>query len=215
MSFFEPPPPPPRKERSPRLPWHGPPDNYVGGAAAIELVLARSADAAVSIGGFVAYPTGFELTLRTRVREPLASPGADDPLFPWRGVRTGEAGVAPEMLRFGIQLSDGGKATNLAPQRAGVDPEEAPSGPVLWPQGGGGGNGRSDYRVWIHPLPPPGALTFVCEWPVHGIPETRREVDASVIREAAGRAQELWPEPTTEPGDGWWSSYGTATVGTE
>jgi hypothetical protein len=46
--------------------------------------------------------------------------------------------------------------------------------------------------VW--PLPPAGTLAFVCEWPLRGIVETRAEIDAAPILEAAGRAEVLWPE---------------------
>jgi hypothetical protein len=47
---------------------------------------------------------------------------------------------------------------------------------------------------WVWPLPPPGPVTFVCEWPAHGIGESRADVDARLIREAAVRAVPLWPD---------------------
>ena len=42
-------------------------------------------------------------------------------------------------------------------------------------------------------LPPPGPLAFVVEWPARGIPETRVEIDASLVLEAADRAAPVWP----------------------
>ena len=51
-----------------------------------------------------------------------------------------------------------------------------------------------DGRVGVWPLPPPGPVSFVCELPARGIPESRVEVDAQLILDAAGRAIRLWPE---------------------
>jgi hypothetical protein len=48
--------------------------------------------------------------------------------------------------------------------------------------------------VWVWGLPPPGPLAFVCEWPARGIPETRVEIDAGLVLEAAGRAVAIWPD---------------------
>jgi hypothetical protein len=45
------------------------------------------------------------------------------------------------------------------------------------------------------PIPPPGQLAFVCEWPALQIPLTRATLDAEVIRDAARRAVVLWPAP--------------------
>jgi hypothetical protein len=49
-------------------------------------------------------------------------------------------------------------------------------------------------RYWIWPLPPAGPVTFVCQWPALGIPESRADVDAELILDAAARAVQLWPE---------------------
>lgn len=77
--------------------------------------------------------------------------------------------------------------------------EEAPPDPAryirLVPAGGHGGGRHSRQELWIWPLPPPGPVAFVCEWPRYGIPETRVEVEGAVIRDAAGRAEEIWPAP--------------------
>jgi hypothetical protein len=37
-------------------------------------------------------------------------------------------------------------------------------------------------------------LGFVCEWPGRGIAESRAELDAASILEAAGRAVTLWSD---------------------
>jgi hypothetical protein len=51
-----------------------------------------------------------------------------------------------------------------------------------------------EVDVWVWGLPPPGPLAFVCEWPARGIPETRVEIDAGLVLEAAARAVAIWPE---------------------
>jgi hypothetical protein len=55
------------------------------------------------------------------------------------------------------------------------------------------------------PLPPPGPLSFVCEWPAAGIPLTRAQIDAQALIDASARAQEIFPN---QPDDtlGWHSS---------
>jgi hypothetical protein len=48
--------------------------------------------------------------------------------------------------------------------------------------------------VWVWGLPPPGQLAFVCEWPARNIPETRVEIEAGLVLEAASRAVPIWPD---------------------
>ena len=61
--------------------------------------------------------------------------------------------------------------------------------------GGGGGSNRSWHsQFWVHPLPPPGSLSFVATWPEFGVAEARVELEAEVILSAAARATVLWPE---------------------
>ncbi len=54
--------------------------------------------------------------------------------------------------------------------------------------GGGGGGRRYDMGYWVWPLPPPGPVTFVCEWPAYGIPENHVVVEGALFLAAAGRA---------------------------
>ena len=96
------------------------------------------------------------------------------------------------LLRFGVQFADGRKATNL--DRPSYDPEHEPDRPVLSEHGGGGGGSAWDMEYWVWPLPPAGPFAFVCEWPGRGIAESRTEIDAAAILEAAGRAVTLWPD---------------------
>jgi hypothetical protein len=196
MSFFE---PPPRTTASvfravvvsPPA-WLGPPHNALPGIAPVELIVARTEDTVVAIAGIQAYPEGFGFTLNLRLRTVSAR---EEQQFPYLLDRVGSEGNAlpDEFLRFGVQFADGRKATNL--DRPPYDPEgQAPDRPVLNQHGGGGGGATWDMEHWVWPLPPAGPFTFVCAWPSRGIAESRAEIDAASIREAAGRAVTLWPD---------------------
>ena len=149
-------------------------------------VLARTDDVALAIDGLRAYPNGFMFGLvvvfrrspRGRHSDVMASLhhlSPDEPL-------------GDEVLRLGVRFPDGRTATNLDRPFAHLGAGR----PMLVARGGGGGGRRWDQDFWVHPLPPPGALAFVCEWPVHGIEETMLTVDAADIRVAASRAVPLF-----------------------
>jgi hypothetical protein len=53
---------------------------------------------------------------------------------------------------------------------------------------------------WLWPLPPAGPVAFVVEWPSEGIAETRVEIDATLLREAAARSEVLWEDHGPAPG---------------
>jgi hypothetical protein len=195
--FFKPPPePPPEPPPRPQPEWFGPPTGTLPGVVPIELVLARSALAAVCVTRISAYPTGFAFDLLT-----LSDADADENLDPHmmgRRHRSTTSGGTDEQLRLGVQFADGSKATNVG---AFAFSEEKPEGPVLRPQGGGGSPGGWQFGYWVWPLPPPGRLALVCEWPAASIPLTRHEIDAQVVLDAAARAQHVFPPGTpSRPG---------------
>ncbi len=197
MSFFEPPEPSPESPPPPALPelpeWLGPPDNVLGAAVALDLIAARSENAAVCLESATAYPTGVQFRIdvrwRAEVKSISMSAAWDQELRPSQDLPAG-------LFRAGFQLADGSKATWLgASWRAGATrlrPDVRPNGPVLWPGAGGGGSRRWEQDLWLWPLPPEGRLEFVCEWPALGIELTRAELDSRQIREAARRIQTLW-----------------------
>lgn len=210
--FFEPPPKPevpePRHYRMP--PWLGPPHGTLPGVVASERILARTDKVAVCVTRLAAYPTGFELdvvTMSSDDEDGLASLMFDHhhPMHRWA---TDE--IPPELLRFGVQFSDGSKATSTGDFHHDHQP---PARPVMNPGGGGGGGGSWCQTQWVWPLPPPGTLTLVCEWPAMDIPLTRSELDAQLILDAAARAQVIFyeehlPEPPDEddgPSPGGWT----------
>lgn len=210
MSFFESPPPPrpPDDVQGPQPAWIGPAENVLGASADLELVLARTEDVAVGVNGFVAEPNGVAFLLDFR-RRFGAFPGSEwgRPFPPMHPSETrGEAD-----FRFGVQFSDGRKATTLQETLAlgRVDLSGPSPPPRLIPRGGSGG-GQHAYQqgYWLWPLPPPGVLAFVCEWRAAGIAETRVEVDAGPIIAGSARATILWPLPDRDPGrDVGWTSY--------
>jgi hypothetical protein len=191
-------------------PWLAPPGGTVPGVVALELVLARSEAVAVFVSRVDAYPSGFALELM--VMSELADDALDPLLFGPRRLRglgrgpgSADKSLPEEKLRFGVQFADGTKATNT--QEGVREPFQEPAPPVLHTSGGGGGSGRWYQSLWIWPLPPPGPLWLVCEWPSAKIALTRHEIDAQQILDAASRAQVIFseehlplPEPRPRPG---------------
>jgi len=74
----------------------------------------------------------------------------------------------------------------------GPGPGADPSGIRLLPMHGSGTDTRFDQRLWVAPLPPAGPLGVVVEWERRGIPETRVDLDAGAIVDAAAQAETLW-----------------------
>jgi hypothetical protein len=155
----------------------------------LEYVLAKTEKAAVCLTRIAAYPTGFSFDIAT-----LTDPEHDDldPLLfdQPRRRRTGVE-IPPELLRFGLQFSDGSKVTNLGGPSFG---RHDPQGPTMFGRGGGGGGGAWHQSHWIWPLPPPGPMLVVCEWPAADIAQTQTEIDAQLVLDAAARAQVIFSE---------------------
>ncbi len=70
-----------------------------------------------------------------------------------------------------------------------------PDTPVLMPHGGGGNDRHYNMGLFLWPLPPPGAMSLVCEWRAQGIPLTEHSIDAELIVNAASAARPIWAEP--------------------
>lgn len=174
-----------------------PPPAYLGGVVPREVLVARSETAAVAVRGLVAFPDGFELRLALWTRGPRHRRGGH-PWVPPTRPRPADldegAGLPDELLRFGIELPDGASVTNLDawPWERPADVAEPSHG--MQSSGGGGSDRHYEQSWWVWPLPGPGALAFVCEWPAYGIGETRYEIEADEIRRAAGLAQPVWPD---------------------
>jgi hypothetical protein len=176
------------------------PAAWVAGIVPVELLVARSDQAAVVVNRIAAYQDGFELTVnsylhrsvrprrRHRWARPLMSRHDHDPGEP----------VPDEFLRFGLAWPDGGRATNLDGWgQQWPDATEPSHG--LDEQGGGGSDREYSQQYWAWPVPTSGELLMVVEWPAFGIPETAAGLDAAVLVEAAGRSHPVWDEDATRP----------------
>lgn len=189
--FFELPPKPavpePQRYRAP--PWFSAPSGTLPGLVPFERILAQTDKVAICVTRIAAYPTGFEFDVLTMS---AADQDIDPMMFHHHHLRRGASDeIPPEMLRFGVQFADGTKATNTGGFHHDRQP---PDGPVMHSGGGGGGGGSYRQTHWVWPLPPPGPVVLVCEWPAMNIPLTRSELDAQTILDAAARAQVIFSD---------------------
>ena len=170
----------------------------LGGVAPLRVVLGRTERVAVAALGATVYPQGLSFDLTVRMRPSDDEDDFVDPFGQHRfhRRRAGEQWPPPDVLRFGIGWPDGRKATMLDGRGwpYGAGGPQQPEGPLLSQRGGGGGGGSWSIGLWLWPLPPPGTIDFVCEWPSEGIPETRVPIETAPLLEAAARAEILWPE---------------------
>jgi hypothetical protein len=156
--------------------WHCP-TSEVPRVALSGLLLAQTEAVAVGVTAVWAYTTGFEF---------------------WIGARFSQKGEALECetdqqaLHIGLQFADGRRAGNAGhvPSPAGSEAD----GLILSPLSFGGGLWQKSRTYWVWPLPPPGALTFVCEWARFGIPEQRTVTDGRLIIDAAKLSYQPWPD---------------------
>jgi len=162
-----------------------------------DLVLAVNDERAVVIHGIACYPNGFAFQLEAvspfeyeRDGQPVFEPSPLS-LFQHHG-RFSLEDIPDSELRFGIEYSNGGRITtlDLASGFYGKDPES--DAPRMLSPGGSGGAGSWRHELWVWPLPPEGPVTFACEWPAYGIPETKKKLDGERFRAAAAQARPLF-----------------------
>jgi len=151
-------------------------------------VIAKPGDLALALVAVRAFSTGFSLQLALRLH-PDAEFDSRRFLMQLHG---------GDGLHFGIEFADGRKATNL-----GRPPLEHVPEIHLSSRGYGGGDGSYDLQFWVYPLPPPGSILLAAAWPGR-FAETRHELDAAPILEAAAHSEQLWPDerPVGGPGSG-------------
>ena len=141
----------------------------------------------------LAYPQGMEFELSCLVAREPEDP---DELMGFEGLpyymkKASSPNALPEgLFRFGVQFSDGSKATTLhyyQPMQV-----ERPDHPVLQRVGSHSLGAARTHQYWLWPLPPAGDMAFVCEWPAFGVRFTRHEIDVAPILEAAGKSTSIW-----------------------
>jgi hypothetical protein len=151
----------------------------VPGVVPVALLVARTETHAVLVDGLLAYPTGFDFELAVR-RRPGHPRHRTDPRE-WHE------------LRLEVRFADGRSADNHPRRWPRLSGDEVPDPPWLYQSTVGPDGGH----VWLWGLPPPGPLTFACQWATEQIPPSQAELDAGLVLEAAARTTTLWPRPTS------------------
>jgi hypothetical protein len=193
--------------------WLGPPDGELGVAVPVGLVLGRGDRGVVALSHVLAYSTGIAFDLVAHV-DRLERREASM-IFHEQHAAGGDPADLPDgFLRFGLELPDGTRVSNLGGRRGLGAPGESPDGPVLVQHGGGGGqsSGTSiswSLGFWLWPLPPAGTLRVHSEWPVAGISLTVADLDAGPLLDAASRATRIWDGGETS---GAWTSSSQQVV---
>jgi hypothetical protein len=153
---------------------------------ATRLVLARTDQVAIAVVGLWAFVSGFEFLLSVQLKQ--AVPGTSAASFL---SALDDEPPHEEFLRLGIQFATGEKASNMQ-VRATRSGESDHRGPIMKSRIAGAGLLFRDWKYWVSPLPPSGPLAFFCEWPAYDILETRTEIDAQLILDAARTSIDLW-----------------------
>ena len=207
MEFFPPLPEPfevDEPDEDPQPAWLGAPDDVLPGVVPLELVLGRSDSTVVLLTGVRAFPTGLQMSLGVRVRGPVRRRDLHGEVFDGPFGHGMDADWQAGRLKWGFELADGRRVTNVDPWPEPPDADHAgprpvgslawePDRPVLQGGGGGGGSRSVDRDYWLWPLPPAGPLLVVCQWRDQGIETTSQELDAAPFLQAARRARPVWP----------------------
>jgi hypothetical protein len=166
-------------------PWAGPPHGGDGAVVDVGAVVAESAQATIYLVSVRVFQVGLEFNVDVTATSPDKSP--DDLLAEGMSQVPVENLPADGVLRFGVRLPDGTKVTTV---NTPIAPVSKPDGPVLWMRGGpgftiSGSDITMSAALWLWPLPEPGPISFVAEWPVLGVRFAALELDGKALRSAA------------------------------
>lgn len=212
MNFFPDPPDPPdpahgdESHEQPQPKWAGAPDDVLPGVVPVELLLGRSETTVVLLTGLRAFPTGLGMSLGVRVRGRVQRRDLNSEVFDGPYSHDMDAAWQAGRLKWGFELADGRRVTNVDPSPYSEQPNQdhhrphrqddwtwEPDRPVLQGGGGGGGPRSVDRDYWLWPLPPAGQLRVVCQWLDQGIDTTVQHLDSEPFLAAALRSQPVWP----------------------
>lgn len=187
-----------KRRPSPESPiWLGPPTNVVGVVVPHDFIVAQSDSAAIVISSTTVYPTGWTIAVSIRYKK-------DDDLlvdeFMHSHDASREADSTASTLRYRVLFPDGRSASNRTPPppELWLKPRSFPETPVLFPLSASGTRNRLDFDVWVWPLPGPGKVMFVCEWPAGQLAISRCGIDGNAIQGAADRAAKLWEDDSRD-----------------
>lgn len=164
-----------------------PPSGATARAIGVVRALAESPRATVTLILTRVVPDGFEFDIEVQLRRPQPDSVLDSEGDRWVPFYMDDVGALPKddlpdyVFRLGIEYPGGGRTSTLpwTKQR-----HSAPVTPLLIGLHGGGLPDVYRESFWITPLPPPGAVKFVVEWPAGGVHEQGTTVPASTILSA-------------------------------
>lgn len=174
-----------------------PPDDELCAVVTVETIAASSPRATIAITDIKVHSTGCLINLEWVLHRTTESEAEWQGMFedvlshPFQRIRPEDNRPAGNLLFFAAEFSDGRRATNIE------EKTRDDQSPVMFDRGGGGGQcidsgacrGRTTLYLW--PVPPPGELRFVVEWPAFGIPRTTTLLDADAIHAAKARIRRL------------------------
>jgi hypothetical protein len=185
-------------EELPEQAWMGAPNDVLPGVVPVELIIGLSESAVVMLPSIRAYPAGLSISIGVRVRGPMhrtdlhseiLSPYTRDLDAEWQATR----------LKWGFELPDGARVTNLdprpwSPHSDQLNPTPEPDGPVLTAKRAGGGPRSVNLDYWLWPLPRSGPIRVACQWLAEDIQMSFVELQTQPLLDAAARARSIWPE---------------------
>ncbi len=142
---------------------HGPDPSDLGHPVPLSFVMGRNEVAVVGVTAFIAYHKGFAFTLTMLFADPQ---NRLTPLHPIQRVtlaqvRGEDSPLSGEQFHIVLTFSDGSSVESSG----GFVLEDQPDASLTLLDGSGGGV-VSQLRWYVEPLPPPGPISFLCEWPM-------------------------------------------------
>ena len=162
---------------------HEVPRNEIPVPLPVVLVLARTDDVVVFVSAGRIFSTGVSFQLTTQTRTP-----SDALHNHWRPRESAGGG-----LFFGVELSDGRRASTVAEHWTDRDHHRDTDDVTLIPRGGGGDSTHLDQDYFLSPVPAEGSMTFYVVWPELGIAQSSVTISTSGWAEDADQIAQLWP----------------------